>query len=117
MSQSLFQKELNDEIYVKDLGIDNPYPAALQVRMVSDGQVFSAAPGFVLKSIYSSLDSLDAFSSDGMSQVFVLYSRESGGKDAIFLQHAADPREETLVVMSVWDLPSEVQSYVPGNFR
>lgn len=117
MSQSLFQREVNDEIFVHDLDVQNPYPGALEVRFSSDGQVFYAAAGFVLKSIYSSLDSLDAFASDGSNQVFVLYSRESGGKDAIFLQHAVDPREETLTVVSVWDLPTEVQSYVPGNFR
>ncbi len=117
MSQGLFQKEINDEIFVRDLAIDNPNPGALQSRMSSDGQIFSASPGYVLKSIYSSLDSLDAFSSDDSSQVYVLYSKESAGKDAVFLQHAADPTTETLTQVSVWDLPSEVQSYVPGGFK
>lgn len=117
MSQSMFQKEFNDEISVKDLSIDNPYPAALDVRAAADGQIFFAKPGFVLKSIYSSLDSLSAFDVDGASQVYMLYTRETKGQDSIFIEHFADASVEKLTVLSIWDLPAEVQAAIPANAK
>lgn len=117
MSQSMFQKEFNDEISVRDMSIDNPYPLGLDVRSGDNVQIFYAKPGFVLKSIYSSLDSLSAFSSDGASQVYMIYPRENKGQDSVFIEHYADSSEERLVTLSVWDLPEEVQAAVPANAR
>lgn len=117
MSQSMFQKEFNDEISVRDMSVDNPCPAALDARMATDCQIFFARPGYVLKSIYSSLDSLAAFDADSASQVYMLYTRETKGTDAIFVEHYADATSEKLTVMSVWDLPDEVQAMVPGNAK
>lgn len=118
MSQSLFQKEINDEIFVKEMSIDNPQPALLDVRIVQDGQVFFARPGAVLKSVYSSLDSLDAFGSDGSLQVYALYERgATGGSNVIFLAHYVDPSEESINSHSYWDLPEDIQSFVPQDFR
>ena len=117
MTQSLFQRDVNDEIAVADMTIENPYPAGLEVRATFDQQIFYAKPGFVLKSVYSSLDSLDAFSSDGSTQVYVIYARDGAGKESVFLSHSVDPREETLSQVSIWDLPAEAQAYVPQGLR
>lgn len=116
MSESMFQKEFNDEIIVKDLDIPNPLPDRLDVRFNPDSQVFFALPGIVLKSVYTSMNSLSAFADEDV-QVFACYTRTSQGKDNIFVAHVASAEGETVSIHTIEELPYEIQTVVPADFR
>ena len=117
MSDSMFQKDINDEISIRDLDLPNPAPDRLDSRHDIDKQIFSAKPGWVVKSVYSSADSLSAFTDDDEVNVFVSYSRQSNGKDALFLQQTISADSDALVVLTFDALPEEAKGYVGADFR
>ena len=118
MSDSMFQKEINDEIFVKDIDLPNPSPERLDARIDISSQTFSAKPGWVLKSVYSSANSLDAFSSDDEVQVYLSYSRKADGADTLFFQHTISASgDESVAVLGYEQLSQAAKSGVPGNFR
>lgn len=114
----MFQKEFNDEIFVKDIDLPNPAPERLESRIEISSQTFSAKPGWILKSVYSSANSLDAFSSDEDVQVYLSYSRATKGQDKLFFEHKVLPNGSELVRAIRYDeLPLSAQSGVPADFR
>ena len=118
MSDSMFQKEINDEIFVKDIDMPNPAPERLETRIEISSQTFSAKPGWVLKSVYSSANSLDAFSSDQDVQVYLSYSRQAETADTIFLQHTIlASGAESVTRLSYDQLSQSAKSGVPARFR
>ena len=118
MSDNMFQKEINDEIFVKDIDLPNPAPERLDTRVDISSQVFSAKAGWVLKTVYSSANSLDAFSSDDEVQVYLSYSRKSDGADSLFLQHTIFASgAEKITGLRYEELSQAAKSGVPGKFR
>lgn len=118
MSDGMFQKEFNDEIYVKDMKIKNPCPDRLEMRPGdSGGQVFGARTGWVLRCVYSDLDSLAAFGSDDSMSYYACYSRASHGKDRLFILHEEGRDVERVEVVSFDAMKDDARSLVPADLR
>lgn len=117
MSDGMFQKEFNDEIYVKDMMIKNPCPERLEMRPADSGQVFAARTGWVLRCVYSDLDSLAAFANDDTTSYYACYSRESRGKDRIFILHEESRNSERVEIVTFTQLKDDARSLVPADLR
>lgn len=117
MSDSMFQKENNDEINVHDMSVNNPCLERLLMRPSDTGQVFYAKVGWVLKCVYTDLDSLAAFGADTVVSYYAIYSRESHGQDVLFIEHEESRGNENLEMVSFDELKEEAQELVPQDLR
>lgn len=95
MSDSLFQKEQNDQIFLKDNNIPNPLPTHLDELFGTDGKSFVAKPFVVLKCIYDGSQSLNAFSGDPIISYYIVYHRDEKASP-IYLAHLEEPESVTL---------------------
>lgn len=95
MSDSLFHKEQNDQISVRDINISNPLPLHLDELYGTEGKSFVAKPFVILKCLYDGSQSLNAFSGDPVVSYYVVYHRDEKNSP-IFLSHLDDPENVTL---------------------
>ena len=95
MSDSLFQKEQNDQIPVRDINIPNPLTSHLDELYATDGKSFIAKPFVVLKCIYDGSQSLNAFSGDPIVSYYIVYHRDEK-TSPIYLAHLEEPESVTL---------------------
>ncbi len=118
MSDGMFQKEFNDEIYARDMDIENPCPERLEMRSgESGGQVFSARAGWVLRCIYSDLESLAAFGNDDAISYYACYSRKTHGKDRLFIMHEEGRAAERVEIVDVDEMKDEARELIPSDLR
>ncbi|GEM_PF-5862568 len=95
MSDSLFQKEQNDQISVRDINLRNPLTSHLDELFGTDGKSFVAKPFVVLKCIYDGAQSLNAFSGDPIVSYYIVYHRDEKA-NPIYLAHLDEPESVTL---------------------
>jgi hypothetical protein len=117
MSDSMFQKELNDQIGVNDIDIPNPAPGLLdELFPTASTKVFVAKPMVVVKMIFDGATSLSAFSGDPICSYYVAYPRNNKGSK-IFLCHYQDDSQERLFECAAEDFTAEAQNYIPADLR
>jgi len=117
MSDSMFQKDLNDQIYVKDIDIPNPFPSMLDEHYSStDTKTFNAKPHHVLKLLYDESNSLDAFSKDTLSCLYVLFHRDTP-KNRTLICHLQSGAPEAVFQCEFDQLEEGVKDFVPMEYR
>jgi hypothetical protein len=109
MSDSLFQKEQNDQIPVKDINLPNPLPTHLDELYGTDAKSFIAKPHVVLRCLYDGAQSLSAFSGDPIVSYYVVYHRDER-LNPTFLAYNEEP--ESLKITTPEHFIPEAQAVI-----